>query len=361
MKRFVKRWPVAAGSVPRSSHGVELQKRRSPSIARLSADMSTIIDAQKQDQIRDQEVDRPLDRRRIALFILFAYGIAWALYAVVYATGGLIDSPALVPDTPVTLAFVLLIVSMWAPALANMLTRAITGEGRRDLWLRPRLRHGWPYWLLMWFLPALLAAIGAVIYFVLFAEQFDPTMSTFSEQVEAMTGEATPVPTTALLTLQVVQAILLTPIINAFATFGEEFGWRGYLQQKLMPLGVRRAMLAMGLIWGAWHWPVIAMGHNFGLDYSGHPWLGILAMIWFTFTVGTVLGWAVLRAGSVWPAVIGHAALNGTAGLGVLFLAGDGYLLLGPTPVGLFGGIGWSVLALFLLWRGFPSSRKTDR
>ena len=309
----------------------------------------------------DSQPDRhALDQHRIALFILFAFGIAWALYAVVYLTGGIVDSPALVSGTPITWAFVLLALSMWAPALANILTRAVTHEGWGELWLRPKFRRGWPYWLLMWFLPAILAAIGAAIYFALFAGQFDPTMQAFRDQVEAMTGEAMPMPTGALVALQLLQAVLLAPAINAIATFGEEFGWRGYLQQKLMPLGARRAMVAMGLIWGVWHWPVIVMGHNFGLDYPGYPWLGMAAMVWFTFVVGTVFGWAVLRAGSIWPAVIGHGALNGTASVGMLFLAGEANPLLGPTAVGLLGGVGWTVVALFLLWRAMPGKESAS-
>ncbi|MER3459512.1 MAG: CPBP family intramembrane metalloprotease domain-containing protein, partial [Chloroflexota bacterium] len=83
-----------------------------------------------------------------------------------------------------------------------------------------------------------------------------------------------------------VQAILLAPLLNALPVFGEEFGWRAYLQPKLLPLGGRKAMLLMGLIWGVWHWPVVAMGYNFGLDYVGAPWLGMLLMVWFTLAFG---------------------------------------------------------------------------
>lgn len=297
------------------------------------------------------QMEDPLDKRRISLFLFFTFGIAWTLYTIVYFTGGIAGSQTLIPGTPITVAIVLMTLSMWAPALANIFTRAITREGRQDLWLRPKLRRGWPYWLLMWFLPALLAIMGAALYFARYPHQFDPNMQAFRDQVEAMTGEAMSVPTAALVGLQVLQAALLAPLLNGLATFGEEFGWRAYLQQKLMPLGVRRAMVAMGLIWGVWHWPVIAMGYNFGETYPGAPWLGMLAMVWFTFMVGTILGWSVVRAGSVWPAVIGHAALNGIAAIGLLFVVGEPNALLGPTSVGLIGGIGWTIFALVLLWK----------
>ena len=53
-----------------------------------------------------------------------------------------------------------------------------------------------------------------------------------------------------------------------------------------MPLGWRKAMLLIGVIWGIWHWPVIFMGYEYGESYSGHPWLGPLLFIWITFCLG---------------------------------------------------------------------------
>jgi len=45
---------------------------------------------------------------------------------------------------------------MWAPSLAHILTRLVTGEGWKNLGLRLNLRKGWPFWLAAWFLPGLL-------------------------------------------------------------------------------------------------------------------------------------------------------------------------------------------------------------
>lgn len=47
--------------------------------------------------------------------------------------------------------------------------------------------------------------------------------------------------------------------------------------------------------------------------------------------------------------MIGHAGLNGTASLGVIFAQGDPNPLLGPQPVGLVGGAGFAAVALLLL------------
>ena len=82
-------------------------------------------------------------------------------------------------------------------------------------------------------------------------------------------------------------------------------------------------MVVMGIVWGLWHAPIIAMGHNYGTEYPGAPWTGILATIWIMFILGTFLGWAALRGGSVWPAVIGHGAFNGIAGIYVFFTQGS--------------------------------------
>jgi membrane protease YdiL (CAAX protease family) len=77
----------------------------------------------------------------------------------------------------------------------------------------------------------------------------------------------------------------------------------------------------------------------------------MLAMVWFTVVTGTFLGWVALRGGSVWPAVIGHAAINGSAGMGILFAQGTPNPVLGPLPVGVVGSAAWTVLALWILWR----------
>jgi membrane protease YdiL (CAAX protease family) len=63
-------------------------------------------------------------------------------------------------------------------------------------------------------------------------------------------GEAIPFSVGTLAMIQIAQALLLATIINSFFTFGEEFGWRAYLQPKLLPMGFRKTMLWMGPIWG---------------------------------------------------------------------------------------------------------------
>ena len=108
------------------------------------------------------------------------------------------------------------------------------------------------------------------------------------------------------------------------------------------------------------------MGYEYGFNYPGYPWLGPILFIWITFSFGVLLAWLALRAGSVWPAVIGHAAINGIAGLAALATVGKPDPILGPLPVGIIGALGYAIVAWILFFapgkqtlQGMPA--KTDR
>ena len=290
------------------------------------------------------------DKQRLWIYIALAFGISWATGLVIYLTGGLDDSPIYpIAGTQISLALILLATGyMFGPALANVLTRLLTKEGKKGLNLRPEFdSRRWVYFILAWVLPGLLVIVGGVLYFLVFPGYFDTQLSTLTEQMGAVDGLSNINPWVIVL-IQTLQAILISPLLNAIPTFGEEFGWRGYLQPKLMPLGGRKAILLTGVIWGVWHWPVILMGYNYGTDYFGAPFLGPLAMVWFTLTLSAIFGWLTIKAESVWPAVIAHGAINGIAAIGVIFVKGNPDPLLGPTPLGLIGGAGLTAAAVLI-------------
>ena len=102
----------------------------------------------------------------------------------------------------------------------------------------------------------------------------------------------------------------------AWYTFGEEFGWRAYLYPKLEKLtGTPWACLLGGVIWGIWHAPLTVAGHNFGTEYWGFPWVGVVLMTIFCIADGAFLMWITKKTGSVYPAAIWHSVNNngGTA------------------------------------------------
>jgi membrane protease YdiL (CAAX protease family) len=292
-----------------------------------------------------------LDLRRIGVFLLIAFGVAWLTGLAIYLMGGLDQSPILIPGMGINLAYALLAtLYMGAPALAHALTRILTREGWRGTLLPPRLRKGWPFWLAAWFLPALMTLIGAAIFFLLFPQFFDLELTVLSQALQ-QSGQPVTINPWLIALVNTTGGILLAPLFNSLFTFGEEFGWRAYLLPKLLPLGVLKAVVLSGAIWGVWHWPVIAMGYNYGSTYPGFPWLGLLLMVWFTLLTGVFLSWVTLRGASVWPAVIGHAAINGISAVSGFFVKGQPSTLLGPYPLGLVGSLGWLLLAAFLILR----------
>jgi membrane protease YdiL (CAAX protease family) len=300
-------------------------------------------------------METKLDARRIVIFLSLAFGIAWLTGLAIFLAGGLTNPRQLIPGVPVVL-FLLVFPYMWAPALAHLLTRVLTREGWKDVSLRPRLRKGWPYWLLGWFVPGLITIGGAAIFFLLFPRYFDPSLTFIRENLLKSPVSARFSPW-AIVALETFGGILIAPIANCWATFGEEFGWRAYLLPKLMPLGWQKATLLMGVIWGVWHWPVIFMGYEYGSKYPGHPWIGPLLFVWVIFLFGVFLAWIVLRGGSVWPSVIGHGALNGIAGVAALVMKGAPNPLLGPLPVGIIGSCVGAVIGLALF---FSPLRKVE-
>ena len=290
----------------------------------------------------------PLERRRVGVFVLVAFGVSWATAGVIRATGGLVDSPTVVG--PLTLATLLLPTAyMFAPAMGNVAARLLTGEGRRRLMLRPDVDGAVRTYAAVWLLPAVLTAVGGAVYFLAFPSQFSPALSRLSATLSAAGAAGFDARTVAA--IQVLAAVTVAPLLNVVVTVGEEFGWRAYLLPKLRPLGDRRAAVAVGVVWGVWHWPIVAMGHNYGLGYPGSPWSGMVVFVVFTVAVSVFLAWATLREGSVWPAALGHGAINAGAGVPLLFLGGSARPLLGPAPTGLLGVVPFAVVAAWLLAR----------
>lgn len=306
-------------------------------------------------------MNNKINRKRILIFLAFAFGISWTTGLIIYLTGGLENSPTYdFAGAQISLALILLATAyMFGPAIANVITRLITKEGTENLFLQPHFdKRRWVYYLAAWFLPGLLIILGMVIFFDLFPHYFDLDLSALRDMLEE-TGQGGMMNPWLIAALQTLQALLISPLLNAISTFGEEFGWRGYLQPKLMPLGSRKALLLTGVIWGIWHWPVILMGYNYGMAYFGAPFLGPLAMVWFTLSLSIIFGWLTIKAESVWPAVIAHGALNGIAALGMIFVKGNPDPLLGPTPVGVIAGLGLTLTAIALLF--LPGSLRPSK
>lgn len=243
---------------------------------------------------------------------------------------------------------------MFFPAIGVVLTRLITKEGFRDHWLKFNIRHNLKSYLLAWFGPGILTLFGTGLYFLLFPDHFDVTCGYLQIIMESSgtTAEQIPIPLSVLMLVSAVQGLFLAPILNFVTCFGEEWGWRGYLLPKFSARFSRiPTLLISGVIWGLWHAPLTAMGHNYGLGYAAFPYAGIAMMCLFCITTGILLSYVTLKTNSCIPAILGHGAINGICAIGIYFTSDGGNPFVGPAPTGIIGMIPFLLLAAILLIR----------
>src|SRR5215203_3697188 len=102
--------------------------------------------------------------------------------------------------------------------------------------------------------------------------------------------------------------LLLIALPITLFTFGEEYGWRGYLLPRLLPLGEIKASLLVGVIWGVWHLPLRLAG----LNYPGvNIWLAIIVFTFVTVALSFTYTWFfVASSGSVLIVAVFHASFN---------------------------------------------------
>ncbi len=296
-----------------------------------------------------ENTDKKLETKRIGIFIGLTFLITYA-----YCFGVIYPVIHLGSTNPKIVALVTLLKAalMFFPAVGVLLTRLITKEGFQDAWLHPHLKGNVKTYLLAYFGPGILIVLGIGIYFLVFPSRFDPGFG-YMKTALAAVGNGVEMEETALFTLMIVQTLtgfILGPVLNFITCFGEEWGWRGYLLPKMAKkLPAIPMLLINGIIWGLWHAPVIAIGHNYGVGYPGFPFVGIVAMCGFCIVTGIFLSYVSMKAQSCIPAVLGHGAINSLSGLGIFFMADAGNPFLGPAPIGIIGGIPFIITAVVLL------------
>lgn len=283
--------------------------------------------------------------KRIGIYI----GITFVLTYIyeIFVVGTALKTPSMAP-----FATILISIAMFFPLIGSLLTRLVTKEGLHNMWLRPNFKKSIPYYLMAWLLPLVLTLLGALVYFLIFPAKYDSNMTSLAATYAAQNIPFDPVSFQSMIVMQLGLSLITAPILNFIPCLGEELGWRGYLVPKMsQKLSILPTLLISGIIWGLWHAPLTAMGHNYGLDYPGFPFLGIFAMCIFCVVQGILFSYVSLKAKSCIPAVIGHAMLNGVASFASMFAFSDGKfdLFIGPMPIGLIGGSAFIVTAIILV------------
>ncbi len=271
--------------------------------------------------------------RAITAFLLLAFGLSW-LVALPLWFGDGIASPLLT---------VVAVIMMATPAVAAVIVVLFIerpANRAQALGLRPlgSVRRLAGFLGLALLVPIALVIAALVVGSLLGLYRADLVeFSGFQAQLDALGAGELPVPIGALVAIQCA-AVVVGALVNTIPALGEEIGWRGWLLPKLLPLGPVPAILISGVIWGAWHAPLVLLGYNYP---TAPGWLGVLAMIGMCTVVGGVFGWLRLRSGSVWPAALAHGSFNAAAGLSFLFASAD--LPIDTTQATILGWSGWIV------------------
>lgn len=241
--------------------------------------------------------DQKMEIKRLLIYLALSFALAWAVFFAFILTGHQWDG-----SNPNLESFAGL--GMLAPFMAHVLTRLITKEGfamtgKDSMMMGISFKNKkWIYFLFAMIVPWIYFELGHALNFLIYPEIFDPEGY---RQYEISKNMLILVPITSI----------LQGTIVSFAAFGEEGGWRGYMMPKLMNLmGTKKAVLIGGIIWGLWHAPLTCVGHNYGTDYPGFPYVGILFMCIFCTSFGIALTYVTVKSGSVWPAAIMHAVNN---------------------------------------------------
>ena len=249
-------------------------------------------------------------KKRLLIFLIFSFALVWIPTILYIAFGGKYadEDGILLPAMNY-----ILMCTMLCPTIAMVLTRkitkegfAITGKGSMLLGMDFKNKK-WIWFLVALLLPVAYRESGYALWFAFSPQCFDTSLFAKSNL---------PIYAAAFVPI----LCIVSSIIGSFGGLGEEAGWRGYMMPKLEELfGIRRAVIIGGVIWGVWHYPALYLGHNFGTDYWGAPWLGFLCFTIITIALNAMLTLVTKKTDSIWPAAFLHAVNNaGASSLGVL-------------------------------------------
>lgn len=283
-----------------------------------------------------------MKRKGVFLFIGLTFFLSWLLAGIAYLMGVRYNTPQ---ATAVTTGY------MFSPMIVAILLQKVRDKQPLlgPLGISFRLNR---WWLLAWLLPPAvsLATIGVSLLFpgVRYSPGMAGMVERFSsivppEQIEAIELQISEARIHPVF-LGLLQGLVAGPTINAVAGFGEELGWRGYLQKELRHLGFYRSSFLIGLTWGFWHAPIILQGHN----YPEHPVIGIFMMVVWCMLLAPIFSFVRDSARSSIAAAVIHGSLNATVGLAIMVVEGGNDLIVGVTGLSGFIVLAMVNLLLFL-------------
>jgi membrane protease YdiL (CAAX protease family) len=209
--------------------------------------------------------------RRVAFFVLLAYGISAPFEYLAIAAGSMGAKGGLYA-----------IGGMWSPGIAAFITAAVF---RKEVdpfgWRWGKTR----YQIWSFLIPFLYALIGYSIIWLFGLGEF---------MLERIPARLTPLATSL--------------VVGCVAALGEEIGWSGFLvPQVAKASGFTTAAFTRGIVWSVWHYPMIIAG----IYRNQSPiWFNLVCFTILLVGISFIFAWLRLKSGSLWTGTFLHASHN---------------------------------------------------
>jgi membrane protease YdiL (CAAX protease family) len=271
----------------------------------------------------------------IVVYLLIAFGLAWIPWELVIRHGISVHS-AMFQFASLPSAF--------APAFAAFVVRKwVTREGFADAGLRLNLSK-WRYYLVGWLLPVVVVGCIVVLAPLLRIGRADFSLARGFRHILPPGTTLPHLPNVWLVLI----SLLITSVFLAPISFGEEFGWRSYLQLRLFPQQPLLSAVVTGLFWSFWHFPVLLRGYAF----PDNPYSGLVVFTVSAVLLSIIFGWLRLKTGSIWSTSLAHAATNAVgANMSALLFVG-GASLLYVLDLGILGWVPLGALSAWIVFTG---------
>ncbi|MBP5722655.1 MAG: CPBP family intramembrane metalloprotease [Bacteroidales bacterium] len=244
-------------------------------------------------------------KNKTIFFSVLVLFLSWTAAALFYLLNG---------DLQTTAGFVFMTSYMFFPLISVVIVQAIHKEPiLKGLGVSFKLNR---WFVVAWLLPVVFN-VAAMFASALFPPMRFSTETPLLQNALAQMSQSIPdIDAYKLLALTIVSGLSAGITINALFAFGEEIAWRGWLLKQFEGVTFLKASLIIGVFWGIWHAPLIAMGHN----YAQHPFIGLGMMIVCCVLLTPVIQYIRVKSKSVISAAIFHGTLNAGAGLSLMYL-----------------------------------------
>ena len=292
-----------------------------------------------------------MDTKKVIKFVVITYAMAWTLQTA--ASLYMVNNPG---QTGTMVFQGGLAVCMFAPMLAALLVKAdFKGMG----W-KPKFKGNIKWLLFAAYAMIPVFAAGGVLFYVIFPNLFDTSGSYYIAATEAAGVDIIEELGKAGMSIQTylivsMAALIYAPFLNIVTAIGEEAGWRGFLYPELNKKFSRTVTWIIGgTIWAAFHFPAMLIGgYEYGTDYIGSPWLGLIVFALFCIVMGILEEIVYSRTKCIWYAALLHGSVNAAATYPIVYANVNNpdlerLMVLGPAPNGLIAGLPMIILAVIM-------------